>query len=90
MEASEADMKKRRKLTNGDLLRRYLDKMEATRKRLGRAQLKVLRAAQYLSGVRANLLRLMRQSQATSDAITRGEVYPQRIKKPKRGRRIDL
>jgi hypothetical protein len=91
MMESEADMKKRHKLTNGELLRRYMDRQTSARKKQERATLKVLRASAYLSRARTELLYIQRTMQEISDAITRGEVFPVRKeKKPKRGRRIEL
>src|SRR6185503_8044728 len=91
MLASEAELKKRRKLDNHELLSRYIERQNRARKKQERATLKVLRASAYLSRARNEVLYIQRTIQDLSDSISRGEVFPVRKeKKKKAGRRIEL
>lgn len=91
MEQSEADMKKRRRATNADLLAKYLKRKEQTQRKLERAILKTLRAANYLSRIRKEELYIRWNIVEVSAAIDRGETFPKaKAKKKKTGRHIEL
>ena len=90
VQQSEAELKKRRRLQNGDLLQRYMTRREQVRKRLDRAIVKATRAAYHLANVRSEQLRLQRMIEDCSAAIGRGELWPKPKAKKKAGRRIEL